>query len=67
LFDTLFLRQFADEQCVVVFGYDITIEALNNYFLFLHGVNNAVVTLYQVYIGTDAGIAIEVFLALLVE
>ena len=64
MFDSLFLRQFADEQSVVVLGYNITIEALDDHLLFLNGVYDAVVALDEIDVLTYAGIAIKILLAL---
>ena len=50
---------------VVVFCDNIAVKALYDDLLLLRGVNDAVVGLKKRDVGTDAGIAIQVFLALL--
>ena len=67
ILDTLFFRQLADEQGVVVLSDDIAVEPLNHHFLFLSGMYDAIVAFKQVDVLTDAHVAIEILLALFVE
>ena len=67
MFNALFLRQFADEQRVIVFCHDIAVEALNHYLLLLQGVNDTVVALNQIDVIANAHITIEILLTLFVQ
>ena len=67
MFDTLFLREFADEQGVILLCHNIAVQPLNDHFLLLSGVNDAVVTLEDIDVVADADVAIVVFLTLLVQ
>ena len=67
MFDTLFLRELADEKRVVLLCNDIAIESLNDHFLLLSRVDDTVMALEDIDVLADAHIAVEVFLALFMQ
>ena len=67
LLDALFLGELADEQGIVVLGDDISIESLDDNFLFLRGVYDTVVGFKERDVLSNAGVAVEVFLRLLLQ
>lgn len=64
LLDALFLRKFANEKSAILFSHDITIKSLNNNFLLLCGVYNAIVRLVERHILSYHAISVKVCLGL---
>lgn len=65
--DALFFRHFADEQRAVFLYHDVAVQSLDDHFLLLRGVYDAVVRIVEVDVIAYAGIAILVFGGLLME
>lgn len=65
--DALFFRHLADEQRAVFLHHDVAVQSLDDHFLLLRGVDDAVVRIVEVDVFANAGVAIFVFGRLLVE
>ncbi len=65
--DALFFRQLANEQDTVFFGYDVSVETLHHDFLFLCGVNNAVVGLEKTYVIANPGVSVYIVFHMLFQ
>ena len=64
LFDALLLAEFADEQLAIVFGNDISVEALHYCFHPLGYMHHTVVAIKHLDVLANEGVAIHVALAL---
>ena len=61
-FDALFLLQFADEQSVVVFSHDKSVESLYDYLFLFGGMHHAVMTVIEFDVIAYAAVAVDILL-----